>query len=130
YIEAAKRDITYGGKSLHYSSGSLNTKGKFDRQYGRYDIRVKMPKGKGLNPSLRLQTESGNFLGLEIFDKLGSVAKPDSTERFHEIIEVWSPDRIDYYVDGKKHTSTLKGFPAKKMFMTLKLAIGGDGAAS
>lgn len=39
----------YGSKE--YTSGRLDTKGKFAPVYGRFEIRAKLPKGKGLWPA-------------------------------------------------------------------------------
>lgn len=38
--------------SIAYTSGRLVTKGKKDFQYGRLDIRAKVPKGKGIWPAI------------------------------------------------------------------------------
>lgn len=37
--------------SMHYTSGRLDTKGKFAPVYGRFEIRAKLPGGKGLWPA-------------------------------------------------------------------------------
>ena len=47
-IEARKE--SYGG--YDYTSARIKTQGKFNFQYGRVDIRAKLPKGKGLWPAL------------------------------------------------------------------------------
>ncbi len=47
-IEARKE--SYGG--FDYTSARIKTEGKFSFQYGRIDIRAKLPKGKGLWPAL------------------------------------------------------------------------------
>lgn len=35
-----------------YTSGSIHTRGKFEFQYGRVDVRAKLPKGKGVWPAI------------------------------------------------------------------------------
>lgn len=36
----------------HYTSGSIHTRGKVQFQYGRIEVRAKMPKGKGMWPAI------------------------------------------------------------------------------
>lgn len=45
----AKKE-SYNGRS--YTSGRIITKGKQEFQYGRYDVRAKLPKGKGIWPAI------------------------------------------------------------------------------
>src|SRR4051812_31208542 len=37
--------------SQHYTSGRLDTSGKFSPVYGRFEIRAKLPNGKGMWPA-------------------------------------------------------------------------------
>ena len=46
-----KTDDKYGGP-YEYTSGKLKTKGLFDKKYGKFDIRAKLPEGKGLWPAI------------------------------------------------------------------------------
>jgi zinc protease len=54
YITGRKEDTNYQGKLRHYTSGILNTQKKLDVIYGRFDIRFKVPKGKGFWPAFWL----------------------------------------------------------------------------
>jgi beta-glucanase (GH16 family) len=47
--------------SKHYTSGRLDTKGKFTPVYGRFEIRAKMPSGKGLWPAYWLYPQNRNW---------------------------------------------------------------------
>lgn len=49
-IEARKENISYGGTP--YTSSRMITKGKFEFQYGRVDIRAALPEGQGIWPAL------------------------------------------------------------------------------
>ena len=40
------------GKKAEYTSGSINTLGKFSFKYGRVDIRAKLPSGRGVWPAI------------------------------------------------------------------------------
>src|SRR5437016_3236373 len=53
-IKAEKREATYGGKQRSFTSGMMTTYGKFSQQYGRFEIRCRIPKGKGIWPAFWL----------------------------------------------------------------------------
>ncbi|GLX69802.1 family 16 glycosylhydrolase [Paenibacillus glycanilyticus] len=44
-----------------YSSGKINTKGKLSLEYGRVDIRAKLPTGNGLWPALWMLPEDSEY---------------------------------------------------------------------
>ena len=46
-IEARKED--HGGR--HYTSARIKTAGKIERTYGRYEARIKIPRGQGIWPA-------------------------------------------------------------------------------
>lgn len=56
-IEARQENM--GGKS--YTSARIKTQGKKTFRYGRIDIRVKLPKGKGIWPALWLLPQDNVF---------------------------------------------------------------------
>ena len=155
YIKAKKEDTKYGGKLRHYTSGILNTQKKLDITYGRYDIRFKVPKGKGYWPALWLLPSDDSWppeidwmeiLGhdtstMYITNHFGKhvngdhpshgakkfvATNPDFSEDFHTITGIWDSGEIVCYVDGKKASVSHDGVPYQKMFMILNLAIGGD----
>lgn len=47
--------------SMHYTSGRVDTKGKFAFTYGRIEIRAKLPGGKGLWPAHWLYPQNRNW---------------------------------------------------------------------
>jgi beta-glucanase (GH16 family) len=51
-IQARKESAIYNGVASNYTSARLNTAGKFSFQYGRMDIRAKLPVATGLWPAL------------------------------------------------------------------------------
>ena len=55
----------YNGNDYNadYTSGRVNTDGKFSTTYGRFDIRAKLPKGKGSWPAIWMLGESINSIG-------------------------------------------------------------------
>ena len=51
-ITAAKEDYTGAdGITRNYTSARLQTKGLFSQQYGRFEARIKIPKGQGMWPA-------------------------------------------------------------------------------
>lgn len=155
YITARKEDTKYDGKLRHYTSGILNTQKKLDLIYGRYDIRFKIPKGKGFWPAFwLLPTDDSWPPEIDWMELLGhtpeilyvsnhwgnhfngkhpshgpkkvEAIKPDFSEDFHTLTGIWRPGELVCYVDGKKVAVSHEGVPDVKMFMILNLAVGGD----
>lgn len=155
YITGRKEETNYQGKPRHYTSGILNTQKKLDVIYGRFDIRFKVPKGKGFWPAFwLLPTDDSWPPEIDWFEQLGHDPKtiyisnhwgehykgfhpshgpkkfeannPDFSEDFHTLTGFWLPNQLVTYVDGKKAAVSLDGIPNQKMFMILNLAIGGD----
>ena len=51
-ITAIKEDYTGAdGIARHYTSARLQTKGLFSQQYGRFEARIKIPRGQGMWPA-------------------------------------------------------------------------------
>jgi len=51
------------GKSRHYTSARMTTKGKFSWKYGRFEARIKMPKGKGMWPAFWMMPQDSVYGG-------------------------------------------------------------------
>jgi beta-glucanase (GH16 family) len=120
-----------------YTSASLNTQGKISWQYGRLEVRAKIPQGKGMWPAIWTlgdaigqvgwpkcgEIDIMEFVGKEpnkvhgtthfsVDDKHRSKGKALTVERpfddFHIYAVEWFPDRIDFYFDQNKfHTFNL-----------------------
>ena len=60
YIQALKemRD----GKP-YYTSGRINTQSKHTFQYGRFEVRAKVPSGKGFLPAFWMMPENESYYG-------------------------------------------------------------------
>ncbi len=55
-IELRAEDYTgRDGILRHYTSGRLKTLGKFKQQYGRFEARIKIPKGRGMWPAFWME---------------------------------------------------------------------------
>ncbi|MBC7257477.1 MAG: glycoside hydrolase family 16 protein, partial [Chloroflexi bacterium] len=51
-IEARKEPVSDEYGSYDYTSARMTTQGKFEVQYGKIEIRAKLPKGQGIWPAL------------------------------------------------------------------------------
>jgi beta-glucanase (GH16 family) len=150
-IKAEKRQALYSGKQREYTSGMMTTYGKFSQEYGRFEIRCRVPKGKGMWPAFWLLPEPLGWPPeidvLEILghepNKLymthhfhddqkkhgshgGSWIGPDFSAGFHEFTVEWSPQAIVWYADGIERFRSEKSIPHGKMYMLVNLAVGGD----
>jgi beta-glucanase (GH16 family) len=59
HINAVKEDC----KGFKYTSARLITKGKGDWQYGRYEIRAKLPSGRGMWPAIWMMPSHDTYGG-------------------------------------------------------------------
>jgi len=136
-----------------YASGKITTKAKFEIQYGRFDIRFKVPSGKGYWPAFWLLPAGGNWppeidwmeiLGdrpNKIYTTLhyGIVKKgkhksfgrsfkasSDFASEFHQLSGFWTEHKITCFVDGKKIFESRRNVPHEKMYVIVNLAVGGD----
>ena len=113
-----------------YTSTKITTKGKKEFQYGKVEIRAKLPLGKGLWPAFWMLGANIDTVGwpecgeIDILEYVGkepeyiftSLHTPDShgitintkkdivkgiEQGFHTYAIDWSPERIKFLVDGK-----------------------------
>jgi beta-glucanase (GH16 family) len=150
-IETKKQQAYYAGRERSITSGMMTTYGKFSQQYGRFEIRCRVPKGKGMWPAFWLlpdplrwppEIDVMEILGHEP-DKIymthhflnddrihkshgGFFKGPDFSAGFHEFAVEWSPQSIVWFVDGIERYRSEDSIPKGKMYMLINLAVGGD----
>ncbi len=122
------RSCWYG--TCRYTSGRMSTFESFSQRYGRFEARIKAPRGKGTWPAFWLLGENvyrdghpqcGEIDVMEVLgDRLGEVQQhavgpglkfgsaytlPDaqSITNWHTYSVQWSPDLIEWQIDG--HTT-------------------------
>ncbi|MDQ1096002.1 MULTISPECIES: glycoside hydrolase family 16 protein [Chryseobacterium] len=156
-IEARKEQW----KDNKYTSARLLTKGKFSFQYGTVEVKAKLPKGRGTWPAIWMMSEGMKKWPddgeLDIMEHVGyhqgyihasvhtkkynhiigtqktdTLIVKDASEKFHVYKAVWTPEKIDVYVDKQKYFTyennekTYESWPFDQpYFIILNLAIGG-----
>jgi len=60
-IKAKKEQVTDEFGTYDYTSAKLKTKGLFSKKYGRYEIKAKLPTGKGLWPAIWMLPEEDKY---------------------------------------------------------------------
>ena len=130
-----------------YQSGMITTHGTFSQTYGYFEMRARLPAGKGLWPAFWMLPEDNSWPPeIDIMEMLGdkpatvymtvhSRVQPKSGKpievagppgAFHRYGALWLPDRIDYYLDGVKTFTTATPADAHKpMHLLANLAVGG-----
>jgi beta-glucanase (GH16 family) len=151
-IKATKVDAATSSKmwGYQYASGELTTKESFSQQYGYFEMRAQLPKGKGFWPAFWLLNKSGGWPPeLDVMEQLGhdpttiyttvhtketgkhgSVSTnhkvADVTQGFHNYGAKWDAQHVTFYFDGKEIAQTRT--PAdmhKPMYLLANLAVGG-----
>lgn len=153
--DAVGKQGTFNNKKydIVYTSGAVNTHHKYNFDYGYFEARMKMPKGKGMWPAWWM-LKDGWPPEIDMLEVLCS--KPnelhvnfhygpawnehysheqvlnlgyDTGDEFHTYGFEWTPDYMRYYVDGVQvgHDFTNKSAikEATGMYMILNLAIDG-----
>ncbi len=147
HLKAERRTLADHG----YTSGMVTTYGKFAQKYGWFEMRARMPHGKGLWPAFWLlpsdKTWPPEIDILEVLcDKPNivyltnhwldaqsqhqshgqSFNGPDLSQGFHTYAVDWEPSEITWYVDGVERSRSTEGIPTQPMYVIANLAVGGD----
>jgi len=145
-----------------YTSTKITTEKKFEFQYGRVEARAKIPIGRGLWPAIWMLGSNHREVGwplcgeIDVLEYVGrephmvfnslhtkdshgetintKKTKIESIEKgFHTYVADWSPEKIDFSVDGKLMYSfspeekTEETWPFNQPFyLILNSAVGGN----
>jgi len=142
------RARVYGGRN--YTSGLVDTFGKFGVTYGRVEARMKLPRGQGIWPAFWMLPADGAWPPeIDIMEMLGhnpntvytthhwgswpnvpnygcSYGGPDYSQDFHTFSVEWLPDRLNWYIDGTLRCFASTPIPNRPMYVILNTAVGGD----
>jgi beta-glucanase (GH16 family) len=148
-ITAKRERARYAGRMRDYTSGFVTTWGSFAQTYGRFEIRCRMPAGRGLEPKFWLLPLSGGEMpSIDVVDVIGSEPSKvlftnrwgdEQTERsyfgnwsgedfsagFHVFAVEWNEAKIIWSVDGKPRFESTEGIPKQPLCLGINLAVGG-----
>lgn len=140
-----------GGGGQPYVSGQLTTAHKFTQRYGYFELRAKLPPGKGLWSRFWLLTDDGNWPGeydvIEVLGKESNVVHQTTHYRtatnphiadgakytginpvdgqFHTYGFLWTKTSVTWYVDGVA-TLTQPNRIDIPMYALIDLVVGKD----
>ncbi len=130
---------------LRYTSGLITSQPSFSQRYGYFEVRARLPRGKGLWPAIWMLPADQTWPPeIDIMESIGnpgevylsthskvaparSIKVSVPPEAFHTYAVAWDPQQIVWYVDGRE--ATRQATPAdmnKPMFLLLNLAVGGN----
>lgn len=152
----AKRTTLSSLYGYRFTSGLITTEPTFTQTYGVFEMRAKLPKGRGIWPAFWLlpadkswppEIDVMEFLGHEptvyyttLHSSVGGVQTksdipaisiPDASAGFHTYTVEWTPTEIIFYFDDKEVARRPTPADMNKPFYILaNLAIGGSWAGS
>ena len=139
--------------ALPYVSGAITTYPRFAQLHGYFEMRARLPAGRGLWPAFWLLPADKSWPPeIDVFEVLGqqpgtlyvsthstaggpnvgatqAVTGTDTAAGFHRYGMDWQAERITWCVDGREVAS--EPTPAdmtKPMFLLANLAVGGPGS--
>ena len=148
--DRAPEDIVPSIWNYRYTSGMITTQRSFSQLYGVFEIRARMPKGRGLWPGFWLLPLDHSWPPeIDVFEILGNdptvlhtnahskatgkhtdapsvVHVPDTSAAFHTYAVDWEKDQIKWYFDGVEVAQ--KPTPAdmhKPMYLLATFTVGG-----
>jgi len=136
-----------------YASGLITTRHSFAQQYGVFEMRARLPKGRGLWPAFWLLPPSGAWPPeIDILESIGgdsytlytswhsletnshttetiATKVPDLSADFHTYALEWTKEEIKWFFDGVEVAS--RSTPTdmhRPMYILANLAVGGGWA--
>ncbi len=161
-LRDGKLYITVKKEDSIYTSTRITTKDKFEFKYGRVEARAKIPTGKGVWPAFWMLGANIDEVGwplsgeIDILEYVGkepgiiytSLHTQDShgntintrktkidgiEEGFHIYAADWSPEKIEFFVDGKSVYTFSPGERSQEVwpfdqpfYLLLNVAVGGN----
>ncbi len=151
-ISSGQAHLTARKQSTGFTSGILTTFGTFAQTYGRFEIRFRVPAGRGLEPLFRLlPIPAGETPSIDVMNTTGgdpanavftnrwadarsereytgSYRAADLSVGFHIISIEWDEEKIVWTVDGVERFQSYEGVPHQPLYLTLMLVVGTDKA--
>lgn len=129
--------------SFPYRSGAVTTQGLHEQLYGKFEIRAKLPVGKGLLPAIwLLPTDHSAFPEIDIVEMLGQqpnqiwhVAHIGPNKKEYQVTNIdgsewhvytldWTREELIYSIDGMERFK-IDNFVNTSMYLLLNITVGG-----
>ena len=150
-LQIIARKETLNGQS--FTSGIIHTKGLFEQKYGFYEIRAKVPYGKGFWPAFWLlpnqdnwvpeidvseilsDKPSINYMTYHYYNSTGAYVQTQSQNTgtdysvgWHTFAIDWEANAMVWYVDGieQKRVTDTSIIPNMPLYVIANLAVGGN----
>ncbi|WP_409295893.1 family 16 glycosylhydrolase [Peribacillus sp. SCS-26] len=148
-LNIVSRRESYKGRA--YTSGAVHTKGTFSFQYGRVEMRAKLPGGQGIFPAFWMMPDKRDawLPEIDIVEMLGqkpheiwmvfhreerdgkitraaSYKENDFTKDFHTYSLEWTPEELVWAIDGIERFRIKGDIPREKMYLYANTAVGGN----
>jgi beta-glucanase (GH16 family) len=136
-------------KNYGYTSGLITTQPSFSQRYGYFEMRARLPQGKGLWPAFWLLPADLSWPPeIDVMESVGDptrayvtahskTAKAEGIEvrltpgEFHVFAVSWGPEMLVWYVDGREvGRQPTPPDLNKPMYMLANLALGGGWAGA
>lgn len=138
-IKSERRSIN----GYSYASGIVTSLNRQQFSYGYFEMRAKLPKGKGIWPAFWLTNDRS--LEIDILEMLGdrperiymtyhrsgnqiaqyAYSGPDYSTGYHTFAVDWQPTYIKWYIDGVLRGTYTGSIPSDPMWICLNTAVGG-----
>lgn len=133
-----------------YTSGLISSHASFAQEYGRFEMRARLPLGQGLWPAFWLLPETERWPPeIDVFEALGhqtdtvymnvhwreegkhlqrkgTFSGPDFSANYHTFAVEWNPREIVWFVDGIERHRVEDANPRGPMYLLANLAVGGE----
>lgn len=133
-----------------YTSGLISSHASFAQEFGRFEIRARLPRGQGLWPAFWLLPVEGSWPPeIDVFEALGDDTEtvymtahwgiggghqqrkatftgPDFAADYHTFAVEWTQRNIAWFVDGIKRHEVRGKSPRGPMYLLANLAVGGE----
>jgi beta-glucanase (GH16 family) len=138
---------------LTHRSGLITSQRLLAQRYGYFEIRARLPRGRGLWPAFWLLPSDGTWPPeIDVMEMLGdmperytvalharpegraqdvvtAIPAPDLTAGFHVFGLAWQADRLRFYLDDRLvHESATPADMHRPMYLLANLAVGGAGS--
>jgi beta-glucanase (GH16 family) len=135
--------------AFRYTSGLITTQPSFSQTYGYFEMRAKLPRGKGVWPAFWLLPLDLDWPPeIDVMESIGDPSKvyvtahsktgkaegtevPVTPDDFHVYAVAWDAEQLAWFVDGRE----VKRSPTppdmhKPMYLLANVALGGDWAGA